>query len=192
MELHSPSAYYWSCRYRLIGSAIPLHPLVRDRFRTRRYELVNPLLLDPGVFPAVTAPRLALLLVTESAHGVTPPSELDHPQTTAICSCSIAVPLMRFGPLQRSRQARSTVPGFASPGRFRPQGFTPSRRFTPSLAVRPCFMPVTLMGLSPPEPSPPTEAVAPLDARNLHDVLPKPRCGFHVRGISVLFASQQR
>jgi hypothetical protein len=192
MELHSPSAYCWSCRYRLIGSAIPLHPSERDRFRTRHCELVNPLLLDPGVFPAVTAPRLALLLATESTHGVTPPSELDHLQATAKLLLQLAVPLMRFGPLQRSRYVRSTVPGFASPGRFRPQGFAPSRRLTPSRTVRPCFMPVTLMGLSPPEPSPLTEAVAPLDARNLHDVVLPLRCGSHARGISALFAKQRR
>jgi hypothetical protein len=58
--------------------------------------------------------------------GVTPPSEHDHLQATATVGCSIAVPLMRFLPLQRSGSMGSTVPGLASPGAFRLQVFSTS------------------------------------------------------------------
>jgi hypothetical protein len=44
----------------------------------------------------------------------------------------------------------STSPRLASPGTFRPQGFPPSRRLTPRLNARPCFMPVTPLGFCSP------------------------------------------
>jgi hypothetical protein len=50
--------------------------------------------------------------------------------------------------------------------RRRPQGFSPSRRLAPCTALRPCFVPLALMGFNPSELLPPDEAVAPLDARN--------------------------
>lgn len=49
-------------------------------------------------------------------------------------------------PLRRINSSESTKPRFASPGTFRPQGFSPSRQFTPRLNARPCFMPETPMG----------------------------------------------
>jgi len=44
----------------------------------------------------------------------------------------------------------STPPRLASPGTFRPQGFAPSRRFSPRLNARPYFMPETPMGFRSP------------------------------------------
>jgi hypothetical protein len=52
-------------------------------------------------------------------------------------------------PLRRVGTSESTPPRFAEPGTFRPQGFSPSRRITPRLHVRPCFMPVTSLGFCP-------------------------------------------
>jgi hypothetical protein len=51
-------------------------------------------------------------------------------------------------PLRRLSSGESTPPRLASPGTFRPQGFTPSRRLAPRPNVRPCFMPETPMGFS--------------------------------------------
>ena len=64
-----------------------------------------------------------------------------------------------FLPLRRLSSGESTPPRLASPGTFRPQGFAPSRRITPRLNVRPCFMPETPMGFLlsrgfPPPPGP--------------------------------------
>jgi hypothetical protein len=42
--------------------------------------------------------------------------------------------------------SESTPPWLATPGTFRPQGFSPSRRISPRPDARPCFMPVTPMG----------------------------------------------
>lgn len=38
------------------------------------------------------------------------------------------------------KQRESTIPGFAAPGMFRIQGFSPSVRLTPPAAAQPCFM----------------------------------------------------
>jgi hypothetical protein len=53
-----------------------------------------------------------------------------------------------FLPLRRMSPGESTPPRFASPGTFRPQGFSPSRRIPPRLNARPYFMPETPMGFS--------------------------------------------
>ena len=60
---------------------------------------------------------------------------------------------MRFAPLQRfPAHSSSTLVGFASPVRLRPQVFSTSRRVSyPPRACRPCFMPDPLMGLHPSE-----------------------------------------
>jgi hypothetical protein len=42
----------------------------------------------------------------------------------------------------------STRPRFASPGTFRPQGFSPSRRLTPRQNLRPFFRSVTSLGFA--------------------------------------------
>jgi hypothetical protein len=39
---------------------------------------------------------------------------------------------------------------FPAPTTFRPQGFAPSRRFTPRFGLRPCFMPLPRPGFTPP------------------------------------------
>jgi hypothetical protein len=49
-------------------------------------------------------------------------------------------------PLRRLSSGESTPPRLASPGTFRPQGFTPSRRLSPRPNARPCFVPETPMG----------------------------------------------
>jgi len=54
-----------------------------------------------------------------------------------------------FFSLRRMNPSESTPPRLASPGTFRPQGFAPSRRFTPRSDLRPCFMPVTPLGFLP-------------------------------------------
>jgi hypothetical protein len=51
-----------------------------------------------------------------------------------------------FAPLRRLCPSESTPPRVTSPGTFRPQGFTPSRRITPRPNARPYFMPVTPVG----------------------------------------------
>jgi hypothetical protein len=53
-------------------------------------------------------------------------------------------------PLRRMNSGESTSPRLASPGRFRPQGFSPSRRIAPRPSARPCFIPVTPMGFCSP------------------------------------------
>jgi hypothetical protein len=55
-----------------------------------------------------------------------------------------------FVPLRRLSLSKSTQPRFATPSTFRPQGFSPSRRFPPRSDVRPCFVPVTPMGFRSP------------------------------------------
>jgi hypothetical protein len=52
-------------------------------------------------------------------------------------------------PLRRLSPSESTQPRFTSPGTFRPQSFSLSRRISPRSDARPCFMPVTPMGFSP-------------------------------------------
>jgi hypothetical protein len=56
--------------------------------------------------------------------------------------------LMEFLPLRRLSPSESTSRRFATPTTFRPQGFSPSRRFAPRPDARPCFMPVTPMGFA--------------------------------------------
>jgi hypothetical protein len=51
-------------------------------------------------------------------------------------------------------RASSLHPGLPTPGTFRPQGFSPSRRFPPRSDVQPCFMPVTPLGFYPSGTSP--------------------------------------
>ena len=60
---------------------------------------------------------------------------------------------MGFLPLQRSQHRESLI-RFSTTESIRIQGFAPSWRFDPPGALRPYFMPVTLMGLSPSEVSP--------------------------------------
>ena len=58
--------------------------------------------------------------------------------------------LMEFLSLRRISSSESTPRRFATPTTFRPQGFAPSRRFTPRSNARPYFMPVTPMGFCSP------------------------------------------
>jgi hypothetical protein len=73
------------------------------------------------------------------------PSEYDPLRPSSIPSTTA---LLGFLPLQRLRSWKPGRPGLASSGTFRPQGFSPSRRFPSSRTFRPCFMPVTLLGFS--------------------------------------------
>jgi hypothetical protein len=73
-------------------------------------------------------------------------------------------------PLQRHQHWESTFPGLASPGTFRPRGFSPPRRFPPPSALRVCFTPLAPLGFCPPgvfppkKPPPPRRrAACPLD-----------------------------
>jgi hypothetical protein len=65
-------------------------------------------------------------------------------------------------PLRRHQHWESTHPGFASPGTFRPRGFSPPRRFTPPSALRVCFAPLAPMGFHPPGVFPPKKPPSPL------------------------------
>jgi hypothetical protein len=76
-------------------------------------------------------------------------------------------------PLQRHQLWESTCPGLASPGTFRPRGFSPPRRFAPPSALRVCFAPLAPLGFRPPgvfppkKPPPPRRrAACPLDVRS--------------------------
>jgi hypothetical protein len=97
---------------------------------------------------------------------------------TTILSCSLAplqgIPLatrrmasrprpLPWGsfPLQRHQRRESTRPGLASPGTFRPRGFSPPRRFTPPSALRVCFTPLTPLGFCPPGVFPPKKPPSP-------------------------------
>jgi hypothetical protein len=84
--------------------------------------------------------------------------ELSRPEGPPRCRCRQLS--WSFLPLRRLSSGESTPPRLASPGTFRPQGFTPSRRLTPRLNARPCFVPETPMGfpLSRGFPSPPGPA----------------------------------
>jgi hypothetical protein len=55
-----------------------------------------------------------------------------------------------FAPLRRLSLSESTKPRFASPGTFRPQGLSPSRRIAPRPDARPYFRPVTPLGFHSP------------------------------------------
>jgi hypothetical protein len=69
-----------------------------------------------------------------------------------IC-CSFAVPLMRFGPLQHTRNAGFTIndPGLPHPVRSASRVSHPPDGLPPRTPPRPCFMPQALMGFSPSE-----------------------------------------
>jgi hypothetical protein len=51
-------------------------------------------------------------------------------------------------PLRRLSTSESTPPRFATPGTFRPQGFSPSRRVTPRPHLQPYFRLVTPLGFA--------------------------------------------
>jgi hypothetical protein len=51
-----------------------------------------------------------------------------------------------FLPLRRLSTSESTPPRLATPGTFRPQGFSPSRRLAPRPHLQPCFRLVTPLG----------------------------------------------
>jgi hypothetical protein len=78
--------------------------------------------------------------------------------------------LMGFGPLQRHQSWRPGCLGFASPDIFRLQGFAPSCRFASSSTLRPCFVPLTLVGFSLQGFSPSQSLARPLGCGDLRDV----------------------
>ena len=87
---------------------------------------------------------------------------------------------MRFAPLQRfPAHSSSTLVGFASPVRLRPQVFSTSRRVSnPLRACQPCFMLDPLMGLHPSELCSHRVAVRRFRRRSPHGVGP---CSFPPR-----------
>jgi len=71
------------------------------------------------------------------------------------CAAAYAVPPSRFlAPSAFEDREIHSTPGFAFPGTFRLQVFSTSWRLAPSRSLRPCFMPVTLLGFVPSELSP--------------------------------------
>jgi len=97
------------------------------------------------------------------------PADLDAaPKFDALLSCGYALfrvqpvepasfgsfdplpaPLMESLPLRRLSPRESTPPRFASPGTFRPQGFSPSRRFTPRQDLPALFQTGNALGVRP-------------------------------------------
>jgi hypothetical protein len=59
-----------------------------------------------------------------------------------------AAPSLRFLPSSRHHDRASTIREHPKPALFRPQGFSPSRRFAPRCRLRPCFMPQPRPGFS--------------------------------------------
>jgi len=78
-----------------------------------------------------------------------PPTSIHPPLRRSAKSPRLAT-LMEFFPLRRVSPSESTPRRHATPTTFRPQGFSPSRRFSPRSNARPCFMPVTSMGFHSP------------------------------------------
>jgi hypothetical protein len=120
----------------------------------------------PRGLPASAATLRGRSRLVRLALGVGPPSEPDRPQPSAVslqrCGASheVSCPFSVRGtedPLSR---------GFACPVRSAFRVALPLGGLRPSEPCRPCFMPATLMGFHPPELFPPSEAGAPLDARN--------------------------
>jgi hypothetical protein len=74
---------------------------------------------------------------------------------------SAPAPSLGFLPLRRHRRKESTSPGLASPGTFRPRGFTPPRRFTPPSVLRVYFTPLAPLGFCPPGGFPPKKPPPP-------------------------------
>jgi hypothetical protein len=99
--------------------------------------------------PASPKGRLALgrpSRVSESP--ITPKGHREPSRPEGPPSCRCRQLSWSFLPLRRLSSGESTPPRLASPGTFRPQGFTPSRRITPRPDARPCFVPETPMGFS--------------------------------------------
>jgi hypothetical protein len=97
-------------------------------------------LYRPAVQPKL--PSSSLAVTPPSGHRpFGPPTCCSAPGRTAHRQ-----PSWSFPPLRRFNLSESTVPRFASPGPFRPQGFSPSRRITPRPDVRPYFRPVAPLG----------------------------------------------
>ena len=86
--------------------------------------------------------------VTESP--ISPKGYREPSRPEGLPSCRCWQLSWSFLPLRRLSSGESTPPRLASPGTFRPQGFSPSRRITPRLNARPCFMPETPMGFRSP------------------------------------------
>jgi hypothetical protein len=98
------------------------------------------------------------------------PTDLDAaPKFDALLSCGYALfrvqpvepasvrsfdplpaPLMESVPLRRLSPCESTPPRFASPGTFRPQGFSPSRRLSPRQDLPALFQTGNALGVRPP------------------------------------------
>jgi hypothetical protein len=129
VELNRSSAPADFERYRPIGSAIPLR---------RRTGL--------EVFPfAIRASAVESASNAQAPTNLLSPSESDRNRPPAAQPLTA---LLGFGPFQRLELQKPGYLGFASPDTFRLQGFSPSCRLTSSATVRPCFMPVTLLGFS--------------------------------------------
>jgi hypothetical protein len=100
----------------------------------------------------VTSPKRS-----NSSHAVAPttgsnptwPADLLQPLSfRRTAKAAQSATLMEFLPLRRVSPSESTPRRFATPTTFRPQGFSPSRRFAPRSNAQPCFMLVTPMGFA--------------------------------------------
>jgi hypothetical protein len=97
--------------------------------------------LNPRVFSLPLLRKRLRAAILSS--GYLPPQSI--PGTGLHCPPQ-AMHLFGFVPLQRSQTWEPASPGFASPSTFRPQSFSLSRRFSSPTPLRPCCMPVALLG----------------------------------------------
>jgi hypothetical protein len=86
-----------------------------------------------------------------SSHAVMPSSGYNPfgpPQTCSLPKqkTRLTAPLMEFCAPSTLSPSESTPPRLATPGTFRPQGFSPSRRVTPRPDARSYFIPVSPLG----------------------------------------------
>jgi hypothetical protein len=80
---------------------------------------------------------------------------------------------MEFGPLRRLSPGESTTSRLASPGSFRPQGFSPSRRFSPRQDLPALFHAGNALGVCPPGGFPRRQVPALVTPRSPHGVAPR-------------------
>jgi len=156
LDFHSPSASL-HCRGIAVLLRRSLLTLQLDGALTRhRGATCQP--REPGSrglpSPAFRASR-PCGLGARSTHGVVSPSEPDHLQATASLRCSVCgASLEVLRPFSVRGAGDPLNPGRCCPGTVRLQVFSTSWRLTPSRSLRPCFMPVTLLGFVPSELSP--------------------------------------
>jgi hypothetical protein len=163
-----PGAFRYSNRSTCRAAKSSTAPLVRLR------PLQGTTRQGPPVHPSarLSSGRLALRAPPKEASSCPPPAtpaqprrDRSDPPRENPRSLGFPAALVEFyAPTTLELRRVHFTPVF-SPGTFRPQGVSPSRRLAPRLNARPCFMPVTPMGLCSPGISPHSQVSAALAAR---------------------------